>query len=376
MSLLTSYSHAELISSYQYQIRNTLFRAQGEFLNPQPTILKDGSQRSDQGELVSIDARPLNIVVGEDVDAAGGVGPSPTVRLAAQATGRDFRVAAGYEFDSSTCPVRDACFSVLTDAVWGLNWGSRAETRSSDTIVIEAPGFDGLAGEFTLPIAMTGSISVETDMQQALLRTAANFSIATADSDGVRTANTSFGFNAGNRPGNDPARAIDSVTNFVVPFVVGEAFSLSTIFSANAGVLVSSNFLDDLDRILIESDFFNTAHFDPFENFRLDSTGDGLFDTGLDTSLLNISSLLNVDYLAIADDPGGDDPVMPPVGVPEPGTFWLSALGGLALMRMRRRLPSKPSRAIVPVCRKPLIKNPLARLPRCCAAALMVRLMR
>lgn len=379
LSMLTNNSHAELISTINFQVRNTLFAVQGMLLGPpQPIAEADLRNSNDQGELLSYEGAPLAVFRdGNGVDGSGPTGPVPTVRVRAEATGRDFRVAAGLEYDRGSCPTPD-CIYVNGTAVWQLNWNARGATRSNDTITIDAAGFDGLAGQFTLPIEMTGNIEVETDFRSAILDTGTNFSISSANAEGIRTANDSFSFNASNRPGGRDGRAIDTTTNFVVPFVFGETFSIGTSFNANVSVITGSTFLDELNMILVESDFFSTAHFDPFENFRVDSNGDGQFDLGLDTSLLNIASLLNLDYLALGGDVGGGDPMTPPItpptAVPEPGTFWLSAFGVLALMRMRRRLPLQPARAIVQVCQKHSMSKQRATLRNFCAAVRAVRL--
>ena len=55
LSLIVPYSHAALLSSYDYQVRNTLRGAQGMGLPaPQPIAQSNGSRSSDQGELVAI----------------------------------------------------------------------------------------------------------------------------------------------------------------------------------------------------------------------------------------------------------------------------------------------------------------------------------
>ena len=342
LNLLVGNSHAGLTSSYTYDVSNTFVSVDGQLNGPpQPVVSRDGGETSSRGNLVSFEGDPLGIGVGAGVDGGGTVGPSPTVRARAEATGRDFRVDAGLEFGSQTCPTPN-CIFVDASATWQLRWNARAATLSEDTIVIDVPGFDGLAGEFTIPIDITGSNAAESNLLAPTLPSETGFTVATADANGVRTASDSFRYFASNRAGGSPAGVIDTQADFVVPFVVGEEFSLVAAFFTDVSVLTPSILTQGLVSILVEGDFFNTAHFDPFENFRLDSSGDGLFDIALDTSLLSLSSQLNVDYLALGGengggDMGGGDPVPPPVSVLEPSTIWLSALGCLALLRIRRR---------------------------------------
>ena len=325
LGLLPALANAEISSTYDWEVRNTYVGIIGEVADQQ-TFLSQGSDQTSSSRLIGHGTTVLDFDTFPSPDGATGSGPTPDIRVQAQATGRDFRVETTIEHVRS-CTQTECNGVSLNNSIWSARWSANARASILDRVTISGDAaLDGMAGSFFLPIELTGQINLDQDHFFGMA-TQPTLSVITRDLNGTRTAGVQRTYpNTWSRLRPPVDVSIDESFGLVIPFVFNEGFDLITGLTSGVSAIVSSSGnLFELTNLLASSDFANTVHYDPFANFMVDSDGDGVPDAAIDPAILQISSSDGIDYL--------NDVTV----IPVPAAVWLFGSGLVGLIGIARR---------------------------------------